>query len=137
MTVARNYEGQGGGMTIDITGVATFTAASIGEILNPEGVDVTITQAWLEIITASTAAANLSCGIEATGVTATDLWNAGAVDGLTAGSLSNCFAPQDTAETELTDPVDWGAAQYITFTGSASSVGLSARLHVTYTRQSA
>lgn len=135
MTVARNYEGQGGVMTIDITGVASTAAAGIGEILNPEGVDVTIVEAWLEIIAASTGAANLSCGIAATGTAATDLWNAGAVNGLTAGSLSNCFARQDTAETEVTDPADWGAAQYITFTGSATTVGLSARLHVRYIRQ--
>jgi len=136
MTVAINNQGHGC-LTIDITGVASTAAAGIGEILNPEGVAVTITQAWLEIITASTGAANLGCGLKATGVKGTDLWNDGAVNGLTAGSLSNCFAPQDTAETEATDPVDWEADEYITFTGSATTAGLSARLHVKYIRQSA
>lgn len=137
MTVARNYEGQGGGMVIDITGVASTAAAGIGEIANPEGVDVTITEAFLEIITPSTGAANLSCGVGASGASASDLWSAGAVNGLTEGALYLCFARQNTAETILSDPVDWDSDKYLTFTGSATTVGLSARLHVRYIRQAA
>lgn len=135
MTVAKNNEGHSGLLTLDITGVASTDNAGIGEFANPEGVDVTIVEAWLEIITPSTGAANLSCGVGASGAAATDLWNAGAVNGLTEGSLSNCFARQDTAETECTDPVDWDSDKYITFTGSATTVGLSARLHLRYIRQ--
>jgi len=124
-------------MVIDITGVASTAAAGIGEIANPEGVDVTITEAFLEIITPSTGAANLSCGVGASGASASDLWSAGAVNGLTEGALYLCFARQNTAETILSDPVDWDSDKYLTFTGSATTVGLSARLHVRYIRQAA
>jgi len=124
-------------MVIDITGVASTSAAGIGEIANPEGVDVTITEAFLEIITPSTGAANLSCGVGASGASASDLWSAGAVNGLTEGALYLCFARQNTAETILSDPVDWDSDKYLTFTGSATTVGLSARLHVRYIRQAA
>lgn len=137
MTIAKNNEGHSGLLTLDITGVASTDNAGIGEFANPEGVDVTIVEAWLEIITPSTGAANLSCGIGASGASASDLWSAGAVNGLTEGALYNCFARQNTAETALSDPVDWDSDKYITFTGSATTVGLSARLHIRYIRQAA
>ena len=135
MTVAVDPVGRGF-LTIDITGVASTDAAGIGEVLNPEGVDVTILRAYLVCTTASTGAANLSMGIAATGVSASDLWSAGAINGITEGAVFNCFAPQATAKTELTAPVDWDSDKYITFTGSATTAGFTGKLCLEYIRQS-
>ena len=134
MTIAMDWEGKGF-FCVDITGVASTDAAGIGEVLNPEGVDVTILQAWLYTITESTGSANLGCGIAATGVKATDLLNDMDINGVTEGALINCFAPQATAETELSDPADWPSDEYITFTGSATTVGYTGKLLVQYVRQ--
>jgi len=135
MTVAIDPVGRGF-LTIDITGVASTDAAGIGEVLNPEGVDVTILRAYLIVTTESTGSANLGIGVAATGVKATDLWNDKDVNGLTEGALYNCFAHQVTAETVLSDPVDWDSDKYITFTGSATSVGFTGKLCLEYIRQS-
>jgi len=131
MTVARNYEGRSGRMVVDITGHA---ALAIGGVKNPEGVQVAILRTTLHVITPSTGAANINIGVGAAVDTdATDIINALAMGGAITGKWYNGNAPQATAKTEITEPL-WGATQFVTFTGSATTAGLVARLYIEYVR---
>lgn len=130
MTVAVNYEGRGA-LTIDITGGA---ALAIGGIPNPEGVTCLITKTTLHVITPSGSAANINIGIGAAIDTdATDIISALAMGGAITGKWYNGHVRENTAKTEVTAPI-WGATQFLTFTGSATTADLVARLYVEYTR---
>jgi len=134
MTIAVNYEGRGT-LTIDITGVASTDNGGVGALLNPEGVALLITKSTFHFIAPSTGAANLSVGIGATAATAgTDVLNALDVNGVAAASWYNGHARQNTAKTAITAPAVWGSTEYLTFTGSATTVGLSGRLYIEYIR---
>lgn len=133
MTVAVNTEGKGV-MSIAITGVASTANAGIGEVANPEGVSVCILRSTLSCVTESTGSSNLSCGVAASGAAATDIVNALDMNGLTEGGFYNGHAMQNTAKTAITAPAVWTSGTYITFTGSATSVGFTGTLYVEYIR---
>lgn len=131
MTVEKNYEGRGNAMVIDITGHA---ALAVGGVANPEGVELCITKATLQVITPSTGAANINIGVGATIATdANDIIAALAMGGAITGKWYNGHARINAAKTEITAPL-WGATQYVTFTGSATTAGLVARLYLEYIR---
>jgi len=134
MTIAVNNEGRGT-LTIDITGVASTANGGIGALLNPEGVALLITKSTFHFIAPSTGAANLGVGIGATAATkGTDVLNDLDVNGVAAASWYNGHARQNTAKTAITAPATWGATEYLTFTGSATTAGLSGRLYLEYIR---
>ena len=133
MTVAIESEGKGA-LCINITGVASTANAGIGQIANPEGVTLLITRATLYCATESTGSATLSCGVTTTGAAATDIINALDMNGRTEGGFYNGFAMQNTAKTAITAPAVWTTSKYITFTGSATSVGFTGALYVEYIR---
>jgi len=134
MTIAVNSEGRGA-LTIDITGVASTANGGVGALLNPEGIALLITKTTFHFIAASTGAANLGVGIGATAATkGTDVLNDLDVNGVAAASWYNGHARQNTAKTAITAPAVWGATEYLTFTGSATTVGLSGRLYLEYIR---
>ncbi len=129
MTASIEYEGRGGTLAIDLTGENDLTAGGLGAIQNPWGEDVLILRATLYIGTPSTGAANLDVGVAAAAATdATDIINALAVNGAITGKVYNGHAMQNTAKTEITAPAVWQDDYYVTFTGSASTVGLVAKL---------
>lgn len=136
MSVETINEGLGYGASFRITGVASTAAGGQGEIDNPFGEDVWITDALLDIITPSDGAGNLSVGVAVTGNSATDIVNALAVGSVVADTLYNCFARQNTAKTEVTAPAKWTSAKKITITGSATLVGFEAVLHVKCVKRS-
>lgn len=129
-----NHEGRGF-LSVDLTGVAAITGGAVLSLANPFGSSVFILRAWIYYITPSTGAANINVGVGATATTdANDIISAmDAVAGGTA-KLYCAYAPQATAETEVAIPVVWSSAKYITATGSATTVGLSARLYLEYLR---
>lgn len=134
MTVARNYEGRGNSMVIDITGVASVAAGGQGYIANPEGVALLITKSTIQFIAPSDASGNLGIGIGATAATkGTDILNDLDANTPSAGDWYNGHARQNTAKTQASAPI-WGASQYLTFTGSATLAGLVARLYLEYIR---
>lgn len=116
-------EGLGGVVTIEITGVASTANAGQGQIENDFGADVRILQAWLLVDTPSTGAATVNVGVADAGGTANDILSAFALNGLTADSLHNCFAMQNTAETEVTAPAKWTEAKVVSITASATLAG--------------
>jgi hypothetical protein len=107
----------------------------VGALLNPEGVALLITKATIHFIAPSDGAANLGIGIGATAATkGTDVLNDLDVNGVAAASWYNGHVRQNGAKTEITAPAVWGATEYLTFTGSGSTVGLSGRLYLEYIR---
>jgi hypothetical protein len=134
MTVAVNTEGRGC-LCIDITGVASTADGGIGAVVNPEGVNLCITKTTFHFTTPADAAANLSVGVAAAATTAaTDILNVLDVNAVAADSWYNGHARQNTAKTDISAPADWAAGYYITFTGSATTVGLVGKLYVEYYR---
>jgi hypothetical protein len=107
----------------------------VGAVLNPEGVNVVILRTTFYAHTPSAGAANLSIGVaSAANGAATDIVNAMDVVATTADTMWNGHAMQNTAKTQITGPALWQAGYYITFTGSATTVGLEGYLFVEYVR---
>lgn len=133
MTTVVNTEGKG---TISylITGAASAANAGLGSIANPEGGDILILRSTIYFTTPSDSAANLSIGITTAAAAATDILNALAVGSVVAETVYNGHARQNTAKTEITVPAIWTSAKYLTVTGSATTVGLSATLYLDYVR---
>lgn len=120
-----------GYVEIPLTGNLLFAGGEVGSLLNPEGVPLIITDVKLYVKTPSTGAANLSAGIAADAVTSdTDMINALAVNGAITGLAYHgmtALAAKGAAQV-------WGADEYITATGSASTVGFTGSLFVSYIR---
>jgi hypothetical protein len=121
----------GGYIEIPLAGAALFAGGEVAAVKNPEGVPVIITDVKLYVDTPSTGAANLSVGIAANGTTSdTDMINALAVNGAITGVAYHgmtALAAKGAAQV-------WGASEYITATGSASTAGFVGRLFVQYIR---
>ncbi len=132
MTVAINTEGKGT-LSIAVTGVASADNAGVGQIANPEGATLLILRTTFYGITNSTGAANLGIGVTTTGAKATDILNDLSMAAV-AGKAYNGHVMQNGAKTEIQAPAYWTADKYITFTGSASTVGLTGTLYVEYVR---
>ena len=120
-----------GCLEIPLTGLVATTGGGIASVLNPEGVPLIIVDVKIYVDTPSTGGANIACGINASAVTSdTDLINALAINGAITGLAYHgmtALAAKGAAQV-------WGAAEYITATGSADSSGFTGRLFVQYIR---
>jgi hypothetical protein len=120
-----------GCLEIPLTGALLFAGGEVAGVLNPEGVPLIIVDVKIYVDTPSTGAANLSVGIAADAVTSdTDMINALAVNGAITGLAYHgmtALAAKGAAQV-------WGVAEYVTATGSASTVGFAGRLFVSYIR---
>jgi len=126
---------QRGRFVVRLTGGASAAAAGLGAVANPEEVPLLILRTQLYIETPSAGAANLSVGMAANATSsATDIINALAVSCAIAGRAYNGNTIQATANAEITVPLVWTTSRFLTFTGSATTVGLVAHLIVEYVR---
>jgi len=118
-----------GYIEIPLTGALLFAGGEVAAVANPEGVPLIITDVKIYVDTPSTGAANLSAGLAANATTSdTDLINALAVNGAITGVAYHgmtALAAKGAAQV-------WGTTQYLTATGSASTVGFAGRLFVRY-----
>ena len=128
MTVAISPEGSFG-LVIEIDGVASAANAGQGSLANPFGVDVNIVRGYLVVGTESTGSATMSIGVTTAAAAATDIFNALDLNGVTEGQAYNCFAHDPGAKTIMV-PAVWTAAKFLTFTASATMVGLVATLYL-------
>lgn len=119
----------GGYIEIPLTGALLFAGGEVAAVANPEGVPLIITDVKIYVDTPSTGAANLSVGLAANATTSdTDMINALAVNGAVTGLAYHgmtALAAKGAAQV-------WGTTQYLTATGSASTVGFVGRLFVQY-----
>lgn len=120
-----------GYLEIPLTGALLFAGGEVAGFLNPEGVPLIIVDAKLYVTTPSTGVANLNVGIAAAATTSdTDMINALAVNGAVTGLAYHgmtALAAKGAAQV-------WGATEYITASGSASTVGFVGKLFVRYIR---
>lgn len=120
-----------GYLEIPLTGALLFAGGEIAAVENPEGVALIITDVKLFVDTPSTGACNLNAGLAADAVTSdTDMINALAINGAITGKAYHGM----TALAAKGEAQVWGVTQYLTVTGSASSVGFTGRLFVEYIR---
>lgn len=120
-----------GHLEIPLTGALLFAGGEIAAVENPEGVALIITDVKLFVDTPSTGACNLNAGLAADAVTSdTDMINALAINGAITGKAYHGM----TALVAKGEAQVWGVTQYLTVTGSASSVGFTGRLFVEYIR---
>jgi hypothetical protein len=120
-----------GMLEIPLTGALLFAGGEIAGLANPEGVPLIITDAKLYVDTPSTGGCNISIGITA-GITTggNNLVNALAINGALTGLAYHAM----TALAANGAALVWGAAQFVTATGSASSAGFTGRLFLKYIR---
>ena len=129
MTTETTYKSEC--LEIPLTGNILFAGGEIAAVANPEGVPLIITDVKLYVDTPSTGAANLNAGLAADAVTSdTDMINALAINGAITGKAYHGM----TALAAKGEAQVWGTTQYLTVTGSASSVGFTGRLFVDYIR---
>jgi len=134
MTVAISTDpDQKGWLEIDITGVASTANGGIGELANPEGCTLGITRAFFYFATGSTGAANLDVGIGAVTTKSSDIVSAMDVIQATVGGKFVYGPAAQVAETEC-PTAKWTSTTYLSFTGSATTAGLAAKLYVEYIR---
>ena len=132
MTATINDTVQKGLLAIDIVGEATIGLQ--GNIANPEGVDLLITDAFLHIKVGATAAATFNIGIGASGADNSDLMSAFDVNAPGDGTCWNVVA-KVASEAAMTTPAIWHAADFLTLTSAAASAAdLDATLYVKYIR---
>ena len=116
---------------IPLTGNLLFAGGEIAAVANPEGVPLIIQDVKIYVDTPSTGGCNLSAGLAADAVTSdTDMINALAINGALTGLAYHgmtALAAKGAAQV-------WSTTQYLTVTGSASSVGFTGRLFVQYIR---
>lgn len=122
-----------GWLEIDLTGGTSVANAGLGEIANPEGCTLGITRVFAYFATGSTGAANLDAGIAASGAKGTDVCSAMDVVQATVGGKLVHLPAVQVAETE-NPTAKWTSTTYLTFTGSADTTGLSAKVYVEYIR---
>lgn len=135
MTVSTVLSDQRGFHKIALTGVASVANAGQGEVVNPEGVRLAIVRSYIYFRTGSTGAGNLDVGIGLTGVKATDILSTFDVIEATVGAKA--FYCQAVPVNETEEAVIWEIGEFITFTGSATLVGLDADLYLEYIRLAA
>lgn len=125
-------DNRNGFLKIKLTGAASTANAGLGAVLNPEGVKLGILRTYLYARTGSTGAANLDVGVTTVAAKGTDILSTfNAAEATIGGKLFYC---QAVPVNETEDAVVWDADKYITFTGSATTVGLDADLYVEYIR---
>ena len=133
MTISTALTDQRGWFKALLTGAASTDNAGLGEIANPEGVLLGITRAFIYARTGSTGAANLDIGIGASGAKASDVCSAMDVIEATIGGDLTFLPAAQAAETDSPTAL-WAADTYLTFTGSATTVGLDADVYIEYIR---
>lgn len=139
MTVRHIQDGpQSGWLKVYVAGNSTATPNSLGSLLNPEGVDLQITDGFLRTVVSSSGAATLDIGIGATGADSTDMCSAYDIDAAVAGAVIYVIGKDAASEAAATTPkgIDWGADEYLNFynPASASSALFEGYLYLRYIR---
>lgn len=110
---------------------AVAAAAGGASVLNPEGVDVIIEKAILDVSVKSTAACTLAIGVAATPVSANNL-----MDAVDVGTAIGAFDLTTNHGTAGKTVLLWPAGQFLTVSqGTGAIAGLVANLKVRYTRR--
>lgn len=118
-----------GWLRVPIVGVAATTGGAILSLANPEGKRLIVDQIILDRVTKSTGAATADIGIGSGATTSYDTVMDNVDVGATEG-VENGVTNKGT--NGLGKPQLWAAANFLTITGSATTVGLVAWLYIHY-----
>ena len=130
MTAVINSGVGTGYLKIDFTGEAAIGLQ--GNIANPEGVTLLITNSYMWITTPSTAAATMNVGPGVSGADNSELHGAVPLNG-GAGTGWMGYHPAVTQDASLA--VLWGASEFLTFTtAAASAADCVAEFYIQYIR---
>lgn len=130
MTAVINSEVGKDYLVIDFTGEAAIGLQ--GNIANPEGCNLLITNSYMWLVTPSTAAATMNVGPGVSGADNSELHGAMPLDG-GAGTGWMGYHPAVTQDASLA--VLWGASEFLTFTTAAQSAEpCVAKFYVKYIR---
>lgn len=110
---------------------ATAGAGGIATIPNPEGVDVYITRAIVNLTHTGAALSSLDAGTSSTIASSDNL-----LDGLDVGTTAACFDNIKNPGTNGKAGQIWRSDAYVTLTGSGGLTGLAGDIFVEYTRLS-
>lgn len=115
-----------------LTAATTTAGGDALNLLNPEGADVLITRFIIHVTTQATGAATVDAGVAATLTTNDEL-----LDGVDVGSAAILVdnVEQCVDGTVAAAVVEWGAAEYLTVTPSATLAGLVGTYYVEYVRE--
>ena len=120
-----------GCIAIPLAGAVAHLGGEVANVANPEGVPLIITDVKLYAVTPSAGVCVLHVGIGTTAQhDANELVNDMDIVATTAGTAWHAM----TALVANGAAVIWGAAQFLTSCGSASSVGFAGTLFVEYIR---
>jgi hypothetical protein len=119
MTASINSQLGRGALVISYTGEAAIGAQ--GSVLNPEGVDVLITDCFWHMVTPATAAATLNIGIGATGANSSDIVSAIDIQGEGANTAWMGLIQSTASEGALATPFLWSSTTFVNFTTAAAS----------------
>lgn len=117
-TVERVEDGpQSGWLKIHIEGYDAAAAGSFGNIANPEGCLLQITDGYLRVVDDADAAATLDIGIGAADADETDICSAYDINGASANDVIYLVGKDAASEAAATTPkgVLWAATDYMTF----------------------
>lgn len=111
--------------------VAATGAGGAGAILNPEGIDLIIKRAMINVKTVATAACTINVGIAVNGTTASD----NLLDGLDVNAAAGVFDNQSSPGTNGKAVLLWRAGEYITVSETTGAIaGLVGDIHLDYVR---
>lgn len=111
-----------------VAGVAATTGGAILAWQNPENTTIFIDRVEIDVQTKSTGAANLSVGVAANGTTS----SANLIDTYAIGGTEKVVNNMDDKGTNGKSVQKMTTSQFLTFTGSATTVGLVADVYVHY-----
>jgi hypothetical protein len=120
-----------GCIAIPLTGAVAHVGGEVCSVANPEGVPLIITDVKLYVTHVSDAAAHLHVGIGAAAATheSNNLMDNLDIVASTVGGYHGMTALAANGAAQV-----WGTTQFLTVTGSASSVGFTGTLFVKYIR---
>lgn len=104
---------ESGGIRVAIT-LGGATAGDMVAIANPEGVDLIITKAIVNVTTASTGASTVDVGVAANATTSADTL----IDGLSLATAGAWSTPGSNGRPAIV----WGANQYVTMSEASGDV---------------
>lgn len=104
------------------------TAGAVLALANPEGRDLYIRRAIINISTKSTGAGAIDAGIAANGTTSKDTL----FDGLDVGTAAGAFDNVENGGTNGLAGIKWGAAEFLTATASADLTGMVGEIIIDY-----
>jgi hypothetical protein len=121
---------QKGAFVVPLTATTATTGGAVAAAANPEGAELLVLRCILRTTAHSTGAANLDIGIAANATTTNDTL----IDGIAVGSAAKIADNIKEKGTNGLERQLWGATEFLTATGSASTAGLAGNIYVEYIR---